>query len=419
MTKTASLYGCDDPTSIQADQALEKISAQIKSIEEIEIVPLRAALDRVVARDIVSPDNIPNHTNSAMDGYALIGSDVYGDGQHTLKLTGTSMAGAPFDGRVNRGECVRIMTGAVMPLGADTVVMQEQAEADGDHITIHPGQKAGANVRQAGEDLARGDVAIKQGMRMNASRLGVTASLGIAEIAVYRKPRVAFFSNGDELRSLGERLETGELYDSNRYTLFGLLTSCNVELIDMGVIADDRDAIELALRHAARISDVVITSAGASVGEADYIKPLLDEIGKVNFWKVAIKPGRPLAFGCIDNGLFFGLPGNPASVVVTFDIFVRPALTKLSGQAPDKPLQLKVPCASELRKRPGRSEFQRGILSCDQNGAYIVHSTGTQGSGILTSISVANCYIILPVDSTGAEIGDEVTVQPFANKLTI
>ncbi len=418
MTNTQKTIDCDfDPASLQADQALDLISRQIKPIRQTEIVALRDALDRIVARDIKSPANIPNHTNSAMDGYAFVGQDIAGDSLHTFKVVGTSMAGSPCSETVNSGQCVRIMTGAVMPQGTDTVIMQEQVEVNADSITIAPGHKIGANVRRAGEDLAQGEVAIQKGTRMTPSTLGVVASLGLSEIPVFRKPRVAFFSNGDELRSIGETLKTGELYDSNRYSLHGLLSHCHVELIDMGIIGDNRDGIERALSDAAAIADMVITSAGASVGEADYIKPLLDQLGEAFFWKVAIKPGRPLAFGRIGESLFFGLPGNPVSVMVTFDLFVKPAINKLSGKSPTQPIRLTVPCRSRLRKRPGRSEFQRGILRLDPQGQYSVQSTGAQGSGMLTSMTIANCYIILPSDSEGIEAGENVLVQPFATTI--
>ena len=306
------------------------------------------------------------------------------------------------------------MTGAVIPDRCDTVVMQEQAERIDDRIRLAPGQKPGQHVRLAGEDLAAGEIALVHGRCLLPSDLGMVASLGIGELAVLRKPRIAFFSNGDELRSIGETLALGDVYDSNRYTLHGMLTRLGVEFIDLGVIPDDRDRIRETFHRAAAIADVVITSAGASVGDADYVKEVLDEIGEVKFWKLAMKPGRPLSFGKIDHAHFFGLPGNPVSVMVTFYQFVLPALRQLMGEENWAPLRLPARTLNRLKKRPGRTEYQRGYLVQDAGGDLTVHSTGDQGSGILSSMSQANCFIVLDIDSDGAQVGDMVTVEPFA-----
>ncbi|MBX2867203.1 MAG: molybdopterin molybdotransferase MoeA [Acidiferrobacterales bacterium] len=406
---------CDfDPGSISADEALRRILADITPIHQTESISLRTALGRVTAIDVKSRVNVPNHTNSAMDGYALKGDALPSEDTATFKVAGISFAGKPFRGGVRSGECIRIMTGAVMPEGCDTVVTQERVSREGDSVTISEGESAGANVRQAGEDLAPGDVAIAAGTRIGPAHLGLAASLGFSELPVLRRPRVAFFSTGDELRSVGEVLETGDLYDSNRYTLFGMLSEDNVELVDLGIVRDDPNAIRQGFEDAADCADVVITSAGASVGDADYVKQTLDAIGAVNFWKVAIKPGRPLSFGNVKGSLFFGLPGNPVSVMVTYQIFVREAIRRLSGERDAPVLKLQVPLASNLRKRPGRVEYQRGVLSKDDAGNTVVSSTGEQGSGILHSMSVANCFIILPAESDGAQPGELVQVQPFS-----
>ena len=409
---------CDfDPKSISADEAVHRILDLVSPVSQIESIALRASLGRVIARDVSSRVQVPNHTNSAMDGYALRGRDLPGKTSKEFSVTGTSLAGQPYRGTVQTDQCIRIMTGAVMPEGTDTVVTQERVERHGKKIMVVAGEKPGGNVRQAGEDLEVGDIAIARGTRIGPAHLGLAASLGFSELPCFRKPRIAFFSNGDELRSVGEPLEIGELYDSNRYTLFGMLSEAGAEVVDLGIVKDDQPAIAQAFADAAACADLVITSAGASVGDADYIKQTLDEMGAVSFWKVAIKPGRPLAFGNIGNSLFFGLPGNPVSVMVTFQIFVREAIRKLSGEAGTAALKLRVPLISKLKKRAGRVEYQRGVLRTDPEGQTVVSSTGEQGSGILHSMSVANCFIILPSDSEGASPGDLVEVQPFSQKL--
>jgi molybdopterin molybdotransferase len=318
----------------------------------------------------------------------------------------------PFQGAVTAGACVRIMTGAVMPERCDTIVMQEHAKAAGDSVTVGGGHRQFQHLRHAGEDLKTGQVALKRGELLRPAEIGLIASLGIGEIAVYRKLRVAFFSTGDELRSIGTPLGAGQIYDSNRYTIHGMLTRLGCEVIDMGVIRDDPKLLEQAFNEAVRCADVVITSGGVSVGEADFVKELLDRLGEVVFWKIAMKPGRPLAYGRIGGAHFFGLPGNPVSVMVTFYQFVRDALLKLSGRDPLLPLPtFKVPCTSALKKAPGRTEFQRGVLTQDASGAWSVRVTGEQGSGILRSMTEANCFIILPTDQGNVTAGTLVEVQ--------
>ena len=409
---------CDfDPASISATEAMERVLAAVTPVAQVESVNLRAALGRVIAQDVRSRVQVPNHTNSAMDGFALRGRDLPCDGERTFTEIGVAFAGRPYPGPVGEGQCVRIMTGAVMPEGTDTVIMQERVSVDGETVTVTDREKPGANVRMAGEDLEAGDLAIAAGTRVGPSHLGLAASLGFSELPVVRRPRVAFFSNGDELRSVGESIEIGELYDSNRYTLYGMLTEAGAEMVDLGIVRDDPVHIRRAFEDAAGCADMVVTSAGASVGEADYVKDTLRQLGAVTFWKVAIKPGRPLSFGTVGGAYFFGLPGNPVSVMVTFEIFVRAALRKLSGERDPGHLRLRVPTLSKLKKRPGRMEYQRGILEQDGEGRTVVRSTGEQGSGILHSMSVANCYIILPDESDGARPGDLVEVQPFASAI--
>ncbi|MBM3358492.1 MAG: molybdopterin molybdotransferase MoeA [Betaproteobacteria bacterium] len=401
-----------DPNSMPVAKARELIGRFLTPVTATERVHARSALGRVLAEDITSPLNVPAHDNSAMDGFSVRFADLKGDGEVALRIAGTALAGAPFQGTVKAGECVRIMTGGVMPAGTDTIIMQEHVKVSGDRVTIGPGHKKGQNLRRAGEDLATGQVALKRGLALRPAEIGLIASLGIAEIRVYRRLRVAFFSTGDELVSIGTVPKEGQIYDSNRYTIHGMLTRLGCEVIDMGVVRDDPNLLETAFGEAAAIADVVITSGGVSVGEADYVKNLLNKLGEVVFWKIAMKPGRPLAYGKIGNAHFFGLPGNPVSVMVTFYQFVRDALLRLSGLDPVPPLPtFKVPCVSSLKKAPGRTEFQRGILTQDAAGNWSVRVTGEQGSGILRSMAEANCFIILPDAQGSVAAGALVEVQ--------
>ena len=402
-----------DPASLPADIALKKILEAIIPIESLEKLTVRNALNRVLAEDITSNINVPSGTNSAMDGYAIFSSDLPAQGTCELRIAGTAFAGKPYKEKLFPGECVRIMTGAIMPEGTDTVVIQEHAERSGNTIRIGADTKTGANVRAAGEDIAVGDTALEKGRRLTPADIGLIASLGIAEVKVTRKLRVAFFSTGDELRSVGDKLEDGQIYDSNRYTLHGMLTRLGVDIIDMGVIRDDRADLQQGFGKAAKSADVLITTGGVSVGETDYVKEILEKVGTVNFWKIAMKPGRPLAYGKIKDTIFFGLPGNPVSAMVTFYQFVQPALRYLMGEQQIEPVTVKILCKSRLKKRPGRIEYQRGILERDQSGQLVVRKTGAQGSGILRSMSQANCFIILPMESGDVELDTLVDVQPF------
>ena len=378
---------------------------------------MRSALGRVLGAAVVSTLNVPAHTNSAVDGYALAGADLPGDGRKAFRLAGTALAGHAHAGSPGRDACIRIMTGAPMPPGTDTVVMQEHVQIEADCVWVDARHRPGQNVRQAGEDIRAGDAVLQPGRRLTPADLGIIASLGQGEVNVYRRPRVSFFSTGDELRSLGEPLRAGDVYDSNRYTLFGMLSRLDVSIRDLGVVADDAAALRAAFRDAAATSDLVITSGGVSVGEADFIKDVLDELGDMAFWKIAMKPGRPLTFGRIGDARFFGLPGNPVAVMVTFYQFVQPALLRLMGCPDVAPLRLRARCEDALRKRAGRTEFLRGVLTGDGSGGLSVRRTGQQGSGILRSMSLANCFIVLPEENDGVAPGDEVMVEPFAGMI--
>ncbi len=401
-----------DPNSMPVDKAREHIRAFLSPVTTVERLNIRAALGRVLAEDVMSPVNVPQHDNSAMDGYAVRFADLTADGETTLDVVGTSFAGKPFEGTVGAGKAVRIMTGAVIPAGADTVIQQERARTSGKQVAVMSVPKKGTNTRNAGEDLRAGEVALKRGQPLRPAEIGMLASLGIGEVAVYRRLRVAFFSTGDELVAIGQSLGPGQIYDSNRYTIHGLLTRLGCEVLDMGVIRDTPEDVERAFRQAAQAADVVITSGGVSVGEADYVKQILDRLGEVLFWKIAMKPGRPLAYGKIGSAHFFGLPGNPVAVMVTFYQFVRDALLHLQGQTVVTPLPTqKVLCTSPIKKAPGRTEFQRGILSQDAAGLWTVRTTGDQGSGILSSMSQAHCFIILPTEQGNVPAGELVDVQ--------
>ena len=400
-----------DPNAMPVAKARAFIHTFLSPVKGFARLPIRSALGRVLSDDIVSPVNVPAHVNSAMDGWTIRIEDLADDPAAALTEVGTSFAGQPFTGIVGPGQCVRIFTGGVVPEGCNAIVMQEKAQAHGKTITFGPGVKRGQNVRYAGEDLKQGAIALAKGRIIRPAELGLLASLGISDVSVYRPLRVVFFSTGDELVSIGSPLAEGQIYDSNRYTLHGMLTRMGCEVIDMGVVRDDPALLEKAFHDASEIGDVVITSGGVSVGEADYVKQLLTKLGEVVFWKIAMKPGRPLAYGKIGKAHFFGLPGNPVSVMVTFYQFVRDALLTLQGVNP-VPLQplLKAVCTSAIRKAPGRTEFQRGVLYLE-DGIYKVRTTGEQGSGILKSMSDANCFIMLHDHVGNVDAGATVEVQ--------
>jgi molybdopterin molybdotransferase len=403
-----------DPNSMPVDRARALIRSFLAPVTATERVHIRQALDRVLAADVVSPHDVPGHDNSAMDGYAVRFADLARDAETILVRVGESFAGKPSTATVGPGQCVRIFTGGVMPAGADTVVLQERVRAEGERARVAAGAvaKAGMNRRFAGEDLKRGQVVFEAGQLVRAAELGMLASLGIGEVTVYRKLRVAYFSTGDELKAVGTPLAAGEIYDSNRYTLHGMLARLHCDAIDMGVVPDAPDALERAFASAAACADVVITSGGVSVGDADFVKTLLDKLGEVVFWKIAMKPGRPLAYGRVGGAHFFGLPGNPVAVMVTFYEFVQDALKVLQGRRAFAPLPtFKVALAAPIRKTPGRTEFQRGILATDGAGAWTVRTTGDQGSGILSSMSRANCFIVLPAETGNVAAGETVDVQ--------
>lgn len=405
---------CQEPEPLLSiDEALEKINAAIDPVMGTENVILIKALGRITAQPICSAINIPLDRNAAMDGYALSSHDIKSEA-FTLHLAGTSWAGQPFQEPMLPGQCVRIFTGAVLPDQADSVVMQEQIQSDGPIIHFPANTQAHQYVRAIGEDIGQGDCLLSSPKQLTASDLGLLASAGIYDLTVKRCVRIAFFSTGDELTAIGNALKPGQIYDSNRYIMNGLLADACYRIADLGVIPDNRQKLHESLIQAAANYDVIITTGGASVGEADFVHEILSCCGQVNFWKIAMKPGKPLAFGNIGQSYFFGLPGNPVSVIATFQQIVAPALQKLAGAPATKPLRLRAVCTSTLRKAPGRQEFQRGILTQDDNGEFLVSSSGKQDSHILSSISQANCYIVLAAACTGIQAGETVTVEPFS-----
>ncbi len=414
MTKASA---CDehDPHWLSLEQASVRILDQADAVKDTQRLGLREALNHVLAENVRSPINVPSYANSAMDGYAVRSNDLPDDGAHTLQLVGTSWAGTPFDGELDSGQCVRIMTGAKMPSGTDTVIMQEQVQRNDTQITIGNGHMCGENVRYPGDDIKKDSVVLTAGKRLTPADLGVVASLGIPELTTFRPLKVAFFSTGDELKPVGEPLAEGQIYDSNRYTLHGMLTRLGVSFVDLGIIPDQPEAVEQAFLTAADQADVVITTGGVSVGDADYVKATLEKLGLVDFWKISMKPGKPLAFGRIKQAAFFGLPGNPVSVMATFYQLVQPALRKMTGETNVEVITLSVPTTSTLKKRPGRTDFQRGILHYNDNGELVVSTTGMQGSHVLSSMSEGNCFIVLPAESGSVEAGSPVTVQPFSS----
>ena len=402
-----------DPNSLSVDRARRVVLDMVGPVTGHERVFVRQALGRVLAGDVISPIHVPSHDNSAMDGYAVRHADLAAEGETRLKNIGTAFAGRAFDGKVSRGEALRIMTGAVLPEGVDCVVIQEVARVEGGEVIVPPGQHAGQNLRRAGEDLRAGEAAVHAGMLLRPAEIGIIASLGVAEVAVRRRVRVALFSTGDELCSIGTPLFAGAVYDSNRYTLWGMLTRLGCEVIDMGVVKDQPDALEKAFKEASACADAVITSGGVSVGEADFIKQMLNEMGEVLFWKIAMKPGRPMAVGKVGDAYFFGLPGNPVAVTVTFYQFVRAAIATLQGRTDYAlPPTAKATLTNKVKKLPGRTEFQRGVLTMGSSG-YEVRTTGDQGSGILSSMVQANCFVVLSTETGNVEPGSMVDVQMF------
>ncbi|MCG9228613.1 bifunctional molybdopterin-guanine dinucleotide biosynthesis adaptor protein MobB/molybdopterin molybdotransferase MoeA [Vibrio diabolicus] len=408
---------CDtlSPAFLSVVQGQEKILSLVNTVSEIEACKIENAYGRVLAEHIVSPVNVPQYTNSAMDGYAIRSDDVDRD---SYQIVAEVMAGHAYDKALEVGQAVKIMTGAPTPLNGDTVVMREQASQEGDNVTFNGANiKAGQNVRQAGEDLAIGSDVFTAGTRLASPEMGMIASLGFGEANVFRKLKVAVFSTGDEVQAPGTEQKANSIYDSNRFTIMGMLEKLGCEILDFGILEDNEQLMIEALENASAQADVVMTSGGVSVGDADYIKLALDKLGQIDFWRINMRPGRPLAFGQINNKPFFGLPGNPVAVMVSFINFVEPALRKMQGEQGWKPLKVNAIAAENLRSRQGRTEFSRGIYELDDTGRLTVRTTGKQGSGILRSMSEANCLIEISPAIDTVKAGESVTIIPLQGRI--
>ena len=406
---------CDSPGLLPIHSAISNMLKQINPVLESELIELDEALGRVLAEDVVSNINVPPHDNSAMDGYAMRCDDLADTNQ--LKLVGTAMAGVPFKKEVLAGQCIRIMTGAVIPQGADSVVMQENTETKAGLVIFKQIPKWGNSVRRAGEDIQQGQVVVSRGIKLTPAFLALIASVGIAEISVIRNIKVGLIATGDELTAPGQALNDGAIYESNRYALSALLTTFPIVLFDFGIVKDDKIDLKAVFEQAGSHCDLVLSCGGVSVGDADYVKEILDELGSINFWKVAIKPGKPFAFGQLrgqlSNAWFCGLPGNPVSSYVTFEQLVTPVLQKLSGQTVTATPHFVAKAACVIKKRPGRADYQRGIFYRDEQGELWVKPNGKQGSGIMSSIANANCYMVLDQDAANIQQGEAVNIQPF------
>ncbi|WP_444891600.1 molybdopterin molybdotransferase MoeA [Microbulbifer sp. DLAB2-AA] len=402
---------CSQPGLMPIESAREKLLEALNPISGTETLPLAKAAGRVLAEDVISTVNLPPCDNSAMDGYALRFEDLASG--LPLELIGKSFAGAPFDGVVNPGTCVRIMTGAALPAGADTVVMQENVDAQEESISINGEVRPGDHIRRCGEDVAEGASLLKAGERISVPHIALLAAAGVGTVAVVRKPVIALFSTGDELRQPGEALGKGDIYDSNRIALLAALDQLDLEILDLGILPDNKQAITNALQRASQEADAIITSGGVSVGEADYTREVLEELGEIGFWKVAMKPGKPFAFGFLQGTPFFGLPGNPVSALVTFYQLAVPALSVMKGDQWTGPQTLQAKLLKPLKKKPGRTDFQRGVYRTDENGTLVVEPVGTQGSHILTGLAAANCFIVLARESGSVEAGEQVVIEPL------
>jgi molybdopterin molybdotransferase len=402
----------DAPDLMPIQSAIELIMASIKPNFETTICALGDSLDRVIAQDIISPINVPAYDNSAMDGYALNYADYLVS--RTLIQVGKSFAGNSFQGELKKGECIKIMTGAEIPKGANTVVMQENARANENRITFHDAKPADA-IRPAGDDIKKGTVVFKAGCRISPIDIGLLASLGFASVPVYKRVKVAVFATGDELLAVGSPPQSNRIFDTNRPMLIAMISRLGGEVLDLGIVADSKEKIRAAFKQANEYADCVITSGGVSVGEADYTREILEEYGTIEFWKLAIKPGKPLAFGHLPNSIFFGLPGNPVSAAVTFDQIAAPAIAYLAGCNVAKSTLLPAIASSTFNKRPGRTDYQRAHYYVSDNGLLCVKTTGSQSSGVLSCFKQSNCYAVLESARGKVLEGETLHILPFTH----
>jgi len=393
-------------------ESIKRILDAVPSATKTERIPLSKAMDRVLATDQYSPFNVPPHTNSAMDGYAIAFTDPL---PVSWRLVGEAYAGRGYPEKLKQGEAVAIMTGAPVPEGADTIIIKEAASLQGATLSIQGGVQKGQHVRLAGEDIPRGSLCLPSGSLLSPQALGLLASMGLSSVEVFKPVRVAIFSTGDEVVDQGKALPEFGIYDTNRFTLRGMLTRLGCEVIDLGIIEDDQRSLSEALTLAASSADIMLSSGGVSMGEADYIKSALKQEGRVDFWRIAMRPGRPLAFGDVGGKPFFGLPGNPVAVMVTFMQFVQPALRKMMGQTSWQPNRMIATAEETLKSRLGRTDYSRGVYHINESGRLVVRSTGSQGSGILTSMVMANCLIEITDEFERIDVGEPVLIQPFSD----
>lgn len=407
---------CDAPGLMPLEDAMENMLSRIKPIQTTLQLPLAEAIGYVLAEDILSPIFVPPFDNSAMDGYAIRIADL--EKNNTMPVAGKSFAGQPFEGEWPQGSCVRIMTGAKIPDGCDAVIMQENTEVSEQGVTFTQTEvKPQNNIRPTGDDIRQGDIVLPKGARLTSRDIPMIATLGVSHVTVVRKPRVAFFSTGDELKPLGQPLAEGQIYDSNRYGIKPLIENFGCEPIDLGIIPDCPDTLKATFEQAQSLADVVVTSGGVSVGEADYTKDILEELGEIGFWKLAIKPGKPFAFGKLSTAWFCGLPGNPVSAVLTMYVLVQPMLAKLSGHTEWKaPESIPATTKTAFKKAPGRTDYQRGIYTIE-DGKFVVETTGNQSSGAFRSMSLANCFVVLERERSRVEVGETVNIQLFNSTL--
>lgn len=407
---------CDAPGLMPIEEAMDKMLSTVKPLSDTSDVPLMDACGSVLSKSIRSPIFVPPFDNSAMDGYAVRIQDL--SSGKALPLIGKSFAGQPFEGEWPQGTCIRIMTGAKIPTGCDAVIMQENTAVTNAGIEIHQCEvKPNSNIRPCGDDIGEGDLVLEQGHRLTPRDIPMIASLGIAKVEVYRQVKIAFFSTGDELKPLGEPLLEGQIYDSNRYGIKELIEKFGCEAIDLGIIPDCPDLLRKAFENAQNQADIVVTSGGVSVGEADYTKDILEEMGEIGFWKLAIKPGKPFAYGLLENALFCGLPGNPVSAMLTMYVLVQPLVAKLSGHSEWKePALIPAITRSRFKKSPGRTDYQRAIYTIE-DGQFVIESTGNQSSGAFRSMSLANCFAVLENERGNIEVGETVQLQLFNNTL--
>ena len=393
-------------------ESIKRILDAVPSATKTERIPLSKAMDRVLATDQYSPFNVPPHTNSAMDGYAIAFTDPL---PVSWRLVGEAYAGRGYPEKLKQGEAVAIMTGAPVPEGADTIIIKEAASLQGATLSIQGGVQKGQHVRLAGEDIPRESLCLPSGSLLSPQALGLLASMGLSSVEVFKPVRVAIFSTGDEVVDQGKALPEFGIYDTNRFTLRGMLTRLGCEVIDLGIIEDDQRSLSEALALAASSADIMLSSGGVSMGEADYIKSALKQEGRVDFWRIAMRPGRPLAFGDVGGKPFFGLPGNPVAVMVTFMQFVQPALRKMMGQIAWQPNRMIATAEETLKSRLGRTDYSRGVYHISESGRLVVRSTGSQGSGILTSMVMANCLIEITDEFERIDVGEPVLIQPFSD----